>query len=598
MSARTAIAVPAAPAGMPFLGCGPEVFEQPAGRSLKDLCGDPDHAALLDLVRVLEFENRELRAKAEKRHTTECTGCSTLTEENTDLRELLAQHEKTIAELRERANRSSANSSMPPSSDPPDAKRYPKKRPSSKRKRGGQPGHPGATFKLYTCDNADITVHDHQPEECAHCGHNEFGEEVGTAYPHQVVDPPDLRPKVDEHRLHSRRCVKCGGVTRAPHPKGVPTSNFGPRTQAMISLMTGYYALSLREAASLMGCLLGIAISVGAISDMQKRATAALAQPVAEVKESVKQATRVNNDATGWKQNGKRRYAFVSVTPDVVSFDITEKHNAEVVRKIFGPDFGGIAATDRHTIYLGIPNEQRQICNSHTDRDFRKMAERGGESKDIGEQGAELERQMFHQWHRFQRGEITRPQLQEECTTIGAALRDVLTKGTTCCKHPDSGDKKHTCIHKKTERTCKNLLDVLPSLFTFATHENVGPTNNPAEQQARFLVIKRKLSFGSKSDVGSRFIEYMMTVGATLQKQGRSVLPYLVAVIVAALHGEAPPSLLPEAPGQPSSTSPAQPCAINGSEAGGAKVALSTRPPPKPPLIRKAVAKKTEPAAA
>ena len=177
-------------------------------RGLRELCADPTHSVLLSHVRVLELENRELRAAAERGHAEGCAECRTLQEENRDLRELLAQKDKTIAELQERANRSSANSSMPPSSDPPDAKRYPKKRPGSGRKRGGQPGHPGATFKLLTPDQADITVHDHQPEKCAHCGHHVFGEEVRPADPHQVVDPPDLRPKVAEHRLHSRRCVK------------------------------------------------------------------------------------------------------------------------------------------------------------------------------------------------------------------------------------------------------------------------------------------------------------------------------------------------------------------------------------------------------
>src|SRR5215475_3424119 len=58
-------------------------------------------------------------------------------------------------------------------------------------------------------------------------------------------------------------------------------------------------------------------------------------------------------------------------------------------------------------------------------------------------------------------------------------------------------------------------------------------------------VLWRKGSFGTQSAEGSRFVESMMTVVATLQQQKRNVLEYLTAACEAALRGEAAPSLLP-----------------------------------------------------
>jgi hypothetical protein len=55
----------------------------------------------------------------------------------------------------------------------------------------------------------------------------------------------------------------------------------------------------------------------------------------------------------------------------------------------------------------------------------------------------------------------------------------------------------------------------------------------------------RKSSFGTQSEAGSRFVESMMTVVATLKQQKRNVLDYLTAAHEAVLHGEAAPSLLP-----------------------------------------------------
>jgi transposase len=62
-------------------------------------------------------------------------------------------------------------------------------------------------------------------------------------------------------------------------------------------------------------------------------------------------------------------------------------------------------------------------------------------------------------------------------------------------------------------------------------------------------VLWRKGSFGTQSAQGSRFVEAMMTVVATLKQQQRHVLDYLTAACEAALHDEPAPSLLPRAPG-------------------------------------------------
>src|SRR5215831_21287999 len=58
-------------------------------------------------------------------------------------------------------------------------------------------------------------------------------------------------------------------------------------------------------------------------------------------------------------------------------------------------------------------------------------------------------------------------------------------------------------------------------------------------------VLWRKGSFGTQSAQGSRFVEAMMTVVATLKQQHRNVLAYVTAACAAALCGEAAPSLLP-----------------------------------------------------
>jgi transposase len=60
-------------------------------------------------------------------------------------------------------------------------------------------------------------------------------------------------------------------------------------------------------------------------------------------------------------------------------------------------------------------------------------------------------------------------------------------------------------------------------------------------------VIWRKLSFGTQSAAGSRFVETMLTVIETYRQQGRDVLAFLSATIQAHLAHQPAPSILAKA---------------------------------------------------
>ena len=101
------------------------------------------------------------------------------------------------------------------------------------------------------------------------------------------------------------------------------------------------------------------------------------------------------------------------------------------------------------------------------------------------------------------------------------------------------------CGVSKTAGTCHEMLKRREALWTFVQVEGVEPTNNAAERAIRPGVQRRKISFGTQSEEGSRFVESMMTVVATLKQQKRDVLEYLTAAHEAALRGASAPSLLP-----------------------------------------------------
>src|SRR5262249_18049355 len=99
-----------------------------------------------------------------------------------------------------------------------------------------------------------------------------------------------------------------------------------------------------------------------------------------------------------------------------------------------------------------------------------------------------------------------------------------------------------------TRGTCAELLRVEESLWTFAQVEGVPPTNNAAERAERHAVIWRRISGGTDSAAGSRFVERTLTGVGTCRQQGRDVLDYLTSWFAAARSGQAIPSLLPAEP--------------------------------------------------
>jgi transposase len=81
-------------------------------------------------------------------------------------------------------------------------------------------------------------------------------------------------------------------------------------------------------------------------------------------------------------------------------------------------------------------------------------------------------------------------------------------------------------------------------LWRFAESEGVEPTNNASERALRPAVIWRKLSFGTRSAQGSRFVETLLSVVETCRRQSRNVFEYLTTALEAQLAGQPIPSLL------------------------------------------------------
>lgn len=453
-----------------------------------------------------------------------------LRQENAELRALVKSLLKRVADLEEKLGQNSSNTSRPPSTDRPQAPRRRGKKPSG-RKPGGQPGHQGAQRALLPADQADH-VEDVKPSTCQQCHHLLHGDDPRPQR-HQYLELPPVQPEVYETRLHTLTCEHCGTRTTASLPRGVPPGVCGPRLQAIIAMCTGVYRLSKRTTQELLNDLFGVDLSLGALDRHEKTVSDALDAPHQEAHRALQGAGEVHADETGWREARQKAWLWVAATQAVTVFMIHRSRGAVAARRLLGA-FAGYLVSDRWGGYNFWPLRMRQICWSHLKRDFTWISERAGKAGKIGEALlVELDK-MFGYWHRVRDGTLTRSSFRIYLGPVRRRIEGLLEAGAAC---PNA----------KVRGKCKKILALKTAMWTFARVVGVEPTNNHAERSIRPAVLWRKGSFGTSSTEGSRFVERIMTVNATLRQHNRNVLTYLTEVCQAALLRRPAPLLLPKA---------------------------------------------------
>jgi transposase len=437
--------------------------------------------------------------------------------------------QQQVHDLQERLNQNSTNSSRPPSSDTAAVKRRPPRAPSGRRT-GGQVGHERQQRRLLPPDHTLVL----KPLQCRRCGRALQGEDPQPLR-HQVLELPKVQPEVIEYQLHRLHCPGCGLATCASLPAGVPTGGQGPRLQALLALMTGAYRMSKRMVQTFCADVLGVPVCAGQVCALEAE-TAAATTPVVEQLRKYVRSQPANVDETGWWQTRQRGWLWTVVTQAVTVFTIALSRAAGVARQLIDPSAGQVITTDRYKGYLWLPLRRRQVCWAHLIRDFQAMVDRANLGSPIGEELLCCAQDLFTWWYRVRDGTLMRSTFRQYMRVVRSMVRDQLEAGAMC-----------GCA--KTAGTCRELLGLEPALWTFVRVEGVEPTNNAAERALRHAVLWRKTSHGTDSEVGSRFVENILTIVATCRQQGRHVLEYLAGCCRAYNGGIAPLGLVPQVGG-------------------------------------------------
>lgn len=436
---------------------------------------------------------------------------------------------RQVAELTERLGRNSGNSNKPPSSDSPGERAGRKGKSGKGGRRGGQPGHRGSRRELLPAEHVDDVV-DFFPDHCEHCSHSLPRTPDPHAKRYQFTELPSFEPHTTEFRRHKVVCLCCGKATRAAYDaQKFPSSPFGPRLMSAVALLTGVYHVSRRRAVELLSDLVGVRISLGAVSAVEERVSDAVAPAVEEVHEHVVRAAVKHTDGTTWFQAGVMMSLWTIATACATVFKIVSNGRSETLKPLYGK-LRGILVSDRATALNFWAMDRRQICWAHLLRRFVAFEERDGKAGEYGRELLQYTCILFEYWTGFREGALSREELRTWMAPVRKQFEVLLQRVVDAQLAEVSG-------------SCADMLAHRAALWNFIEHEGVDPTNNHAERELRAFVLWRRRSFGTQSARGNRFAERLMTIAHTARKQGKNVLELLTACCVARLDGSDCPSL-------------------------------------------------------
>ena len=241
---------------------------------------------------------------------------------------------------------------------------------------------------------------------------------------------------------------------------------------------------------------------------------------VEELIEDVWASEVVHLDETPWYQQGILLWLWVAVNASTVVYRIGSRRKENLVALI-GHAFLGWMVTDGYMAYRDPPRRQR--CLAHLIRKALALAE--GYYGPGSAFGRDLVRDLRRLIERVRDGDSD------------AAVKRLLARIRLNCRRNEYE------IEQKVRALAREILNDWEAVIAFVAEPLLSPTNNDAERALRHAVIARRISFGTRTDEGSRFYAAGLSVIDTCRKRGVDPWTYGRDLIAAARKGSFLPSV-------------------------------------------------------
>jgi transposase len=470
-----------------------------------------------------------------------CRNCARLAERVAELERQLAAALARIEELERQlasARKDSSTSSKPPSSDivkpPRPATQAPGGR-KRKRRLGGQPGHKRHLRTPFPPEEVD-TAWIYEWTDSSLSSDWEPLDEFHTI---QQVELVKKLFKVTEHRARMYLHRPTGKVVAARLPKEVVRAGLvGPRLSALIAYQKGACHMTYRVIETFLKDVLDLPLSTGQLAKIVRKASAALAPAWGQLEAVLPGQPVLNVDETGHPENGDRLWTWGFHAPGpqgFTLFHIDPSRSSQVLKEFLGETFRGVVGCDYLSAYRKFLHDigaSMQFCWAHLIRDVKYLITLSDAvTRRFGEKLLAKIKHLFRMWHR--RDQLPHQRWKREADR---AKRGVLK----VARRPPR--------RREAQNIAQRFRQHAEHYFRFLETPGVEPTNNAMEQRFRFVVIDRKITQGTRGEIGRRWCERIWTVLATCAQQNRSAFEFICDSIVAHFRNQPSPSLLPLPP--------------------------------------------------
>ena len=392
--------------------------------------------------------------------------------------------------LEKQINRNSNNSSKPPSTDG-FKKKTKSLRVKSDKKVGGQIGYIGSTLELKENPDEILT---YTVENCDICGTSLKSIPVERIIIRQVIDIPEIKVKVIEHRSEVKKCSKCRRKNTGKFPSEVKsTVQYGERIKAVSVYLSNYQLIPYKRGSELINDMFNIHLSQGSMVNFNKTCHKKLEFIENDIKSTISNHdSSVHFDETGIYVEKKRKWLHVASTNKLTYYAIHKNRGEKALNDInILPIFKGIAVHDFWKSYFGYTNASHAMCNAHILRELNAIAEleKQSWSKDMKSLLLAIKTEVditFNKANAVTLDKIIGFEEKYDKILITGFAEDSL-KNKDIYSKPKS--KKSTSL-QLLNRFNKYKNEILTFMYNF----DVPFDNNQAERDIRMVKVKQKIS--------------------------------------------------------------------------------------------------------
>ncbi len=436
-----------------------------------------------------------------------------------------------IQKLEDQLAKNSNNSGKPPSSDGL-GKKTKSLRHKSKKKSGGQSGHPGAT--LVTVENPDH-IERYAVKHCEHCRGSLEEVKPIRSEKRQVFDIPPTRIEVTEHQAEIKECPHCHQTTVGEFPFGVTQpAQYGERIKAQMVYFNQYQFIPLERTVEVIEELYGQQVSEATIVNACKQTAQQVAPVVEAIREELKETTApAHFDETGNRVDKKLWWLHAASTQVLTYFENHQKRGKKALEEIgIFSNFKGTAIHDGYCSYFQYDQVKHALCNVHHLRELNFIEERHQQIWATDMKTLLLDSKKAVEEAKLEGQDELFPQMIAE---LESRFDMILAAGFQANPLPTLTEKCPKKRGRPKQSPSKNLLDRFQKrkreTLAFIYDFKVPFDNNLAERDIRMVKLKQKISGCFRSEQGAKDFYKIRSYISTSRKNGQRVLDVLQSAI-------------------------------------------------------------------